>query len=536
MSSASLLRQTCLLSLVLSAGCQVVQPAELVITGCTTQRDCQGIEVCCADQLCHANCNGVISTGCGGVTCPSNLQCANALCLPRDCSDVTCLEGETCANGGCVPNHCAGKKCAAGALCINGECNHASCAFVTCPAGTLCTLGSCIPTRCGSTSCPPGAVCNGSQCQDTTCAGLLCGSGECCVRSACTQCAATETSCSNGTDDDGDGLVDCADSDCVLQACNDADQCTSGETCSADGKCRGGSASVCTGARQCQLSPGYCANGTCSYSPAPGSSSCDDANPCTLNDVCKSGECSGVLKRCTTPPGSCFEATGSCGASGACEYTPRAAGAPCDDHDSCTTGERCDGDGACTPGEKKACASPGLCEKPAGTCSSGSCSYLADTGAACEVDGNPCTRGVCQSNKTCVEAKAPDGTVVNGPEVCCAGSTVNISSTKEHCGGCGTKCEKSNLCVPVTRNLDGSAMSCSAAPLISGRCGCSDDGKCPRGQKCYQPSGSGSSSAPGAKLCQPEATSQCAANQSIVLVTSCPPGGSSSGPAWCRYP
>jgi hypothetical protein len=36
-------------------------------------------------------------------------------------------------------------------------------------------------------------------------------------------CAATETNCSNGLDDDCDGLIDCADPDCLGQGCNVAD-------------------------------------------------------------------------------------------------------------------------------------------------------------------------------------------------------------------------------------------------------------------------------------------------------------------------
>jgi hypothetical protein len=46
---------------------------------------------------------------------------------------------------------------------------------------------------------------------------------------ACTSCAASETSCTNGSDEDCDGLIDCADSQCAADAaCAEACECPAG--------------------------------------------------------------------------------------------------------------------------------------------------------------------------------------------------------------------------------------------------------------------------------------------------------------------
>jgi hypothetical protein len=50
--------------------------------------------------------------------------------------------------------------------------------------------------------------------------------------------------CASRVDDDGDGLIDCADPDCAARACDDGSACTTGDTCAADGSCLGTSTCV----------------------------------------------------------------------------------------------------------------------------------------------------------------------------------------------------------------------------------------------------------------------------------------------------
>lgn len=89
-----------------------------------------------------------------------------------------------------------------------------------------------------------------------------------------------------------------------------------------------------------------------------------------------------------------FCQTGSC-VDGACAFSPRAEGEACDDHDLCTSGDRCAG-GACR-GEALTCGPPpGPCAEP-GACSprTGQCVYADACGdnAECTAEGCACASG-----------------------------------------------------------------------------------------------------------------------------------------------
>lgn len=122
-----------------------------------------------------------------------------------------------------------------------GVCGH------TCLAGTDCVLGECHESRCND------GVDNddggGADCDDAFCVSLGCGNGlNCGTRGfvhdgglpdggdagapidagttdagpdagAVYRCVPVEADCANGDDDDGDGLVDCSDIDCVGKTC-----------------------------------------------------------------------------------------------------------------------------------------------------------------------------------------------------------------------------------------------------------------------------------------------------------------------------
>ncbi len=80
----------------------------------------------------------------------------------------------------------------------------------------------------------------------------------------------------------------------------------------------------------------------------------DWINSAAGGDVASGDPCEGVT--CTTPPGPCYVASGSCIA-GTCSYAPHAFGVACDDGDACSGGDRCDGAGVCIPGADT-CAEP----------------------------------------------------------------------------------------------------------------------------------------------------------------------------------
>jgi len=96
--------------------------------------------------------------------------------------------------------------------------------------------------------------------------------------------AGNESNCTNATDDDGDGLVDCADPDCALDAACTVDLCAN---------------VVCEASDQCHVA-GTCdpATGECSDPAADDGTACDDGNACTA-DACLAGVCTGSD---VTPP------------------------------------------------------------------------------------------------------------------------------------------------------------------------------------------------------------------------------------------
>jgi hypothetical protein len=84
-------------------------------------------------------------------------------------------------------------------------------------------LTDCDDPDCADYQFCDGSGCDGSvgypMCYDPICCqvGVSCGPGCSCKLSGSTSgtCAATESDCSDGKDNDGDGLTDCADSDCA---------------------------------------------------------------------------------------------------------------------------------------------------------------------------------------------------------------------------------------------------------------------------------------------------------------------------------
>jgi hypothetical protein len=133
----------------------------------------------------------------------------------------------------------------------------------TCAGGTLCRASTCVEGRCddavdndsnGKTDCDD-AVCFGFDCDTTMAPASRCGlalvspdggAGDAGITAdggldaggddggLVRGCFRPETTCGNGFDDDGDGLADCADSDCDNQACFSGQSCSMG-TCPGPG-------------------------------------------------------------------------------------------------------------------------------------------------------------------------------------------------------------------------------------------------------------------------------------------------------------
>src|SRR5437660_6906938 len=92
--------------------------------------------------------------------------------------------------------------------------------LLTLSACAVPTLGQLGPKACnGEHPCAAGFDCIDGVCSIGADSGLVDDRG------------ASEFDCADGLDDDGDGLTDCADPDCLGQACDDRNACTTGDTC-----------------------------------------------------------------------------------------------------------------------------------------------------------------------------------------------------------------------------------------------------------------------------------------------------------------
>ena len=270
--------------------------------------------------------------------------------------------------------------------------------------------GSPIPADCDDAdpSVHPGAMescfngldddCNhATDCLDLTCAGRTCIGGGTCSNLTCR--ATTEVLCTDGLDNDGDGLIDCADPECPAGAtCDDSNACTTGDQCGADGGCVQLAALTCTtppGA--CYSAAGLCqADAGCVYTPRLGT--CDDGLFCTGNDTCSSSAtCAGTPRSCAAPTNVCL-APGLCNESAkGCLYSPRASGT-CNDGQNCTVNDSCDGDGGCR-GTPVTCTPPTQCHVASGSCTpDGGCVFSPRMGTCDAGTG----AGTCNAGFSCV--------------------------------------------------------------------------------------------------------------------------------------
>lgn len=73
-----------------------------------------------------------------------------------------------------------------------------------------------------------------TDCEDPDCVDAPCGNGLICIDGSCGGCRgeSVETNCGDGADEDCDGLVDCADPDCAGLVCG-----ADGSVCTAEGTC-----------------------------------------------------------------------------------------------------------------------------------------------------------------------------------------------------------------------------------------------------------------------------------------------------------
>ena len=279
-------------------------------SSCSSAAECDDGIFCNGAELCNA---GTCQSGgdpCPGATCDE----AGEQCQVEACdNDGVCEAGENCTNCG---NDCGSE---AGATCGNGVCEAADgedC--VSCPADcngkqngnprrqfccgdgdgsspVTCGDGRCTADSRTCTDAPAPASC----CGDLTCAGSessescaidcgappSCGDGTCDAGEDSCSCASdcgapsadeTGLACGNGVDDDCDGSLDCADSDCSAEpscasACNGDGVCDPGEDCVS-------CASDCAGRSNGRPRDRFCCGDGVTDNAEAGASLCDGNN------------------------------------------------------------------------------------------------------------------------------------------------------------------------------------------------------------------------------------------------------------------
>lgn len=312
------------------------------------------------------------STKLRGAVCTSNAECSGTgPCIIYECVALSaCNVDSDCTAGICNKGYCYGAECNADKPCTPGYICHdkgycvqdptgnetsdvqgvdlesgdgqtpdaSECQVAADCAGKL-TLGVCQQAACSVGKCV--AV---PQLKDTACTHLdICTSdGKCDADGTC-QAGPNTCDCVVDADCQGKGIEDqCTravcngDHKCIKapdaaklnQPCNDANGCTSGETCNAQGQCVGGSDSCVTDTQNpCQQGATCVSTGESSFVCAYVKKPCDDGNPCT------DASCNVTTGTCDADNAKPFQTTCAivgaklptiCGVAGVCQEVVRA--------------------------------------------------------------------------------------------------------------------------------------------------------------------------------------------------------------------
>ncbi len=513
----------------------------------------------CGDGL-DNNCDGNADEGCvcapaataacwtGNTTaCPASQACVGACRRGQQ----TCV---TLSDGGVGWSACASQVLPAAeastAACTDGQDND-------CDGLTDCADSDCLGQTCGA----HGLRCNASACACSGNGGVA---------------QATETTCTDGVDNDCDGLVDCADPNCAAGmacganglACNASSVCA----CSGNGGTAQATESLCSDARDndcdglvdcadsncatgaaCGPNGLQCSASTCKCSGNGGTvqtteSSCSDGhdNDCDGNTDCADSNCSG--RTCASNGMQCSNLACKCSGNGGTAQTPETSCADgadndcdgltdCADTANCATGATCGANGLKCAASACACSgNGGTAQATETSCTDGKdndCDGLIDCAdlnckgtASCPYESS-CSDGVDNDGDGLVDCLDPDCqhrdcSATLGAAVCCGTGTnatvcKNLAADPANCGGCGITCPTA------------SGVTCTAvgtAPNLSGQCTCPGnlDSQCPT------PSGASRQACSGSKLtCNCEGTgAECASGQSCV--------GGSGNSSYCAYP
>ncbi len=187
----------------------------------------------CVECLFNANCNaGYVCSPSNTCVCGNSPTCSGLMrYYDTDCGAT---RSQACT-GGCT-DWSGGTNCAAsGQVCdgVVGNPGCVECLFnANCNAGEICKGGNCLPTDCETRDSATLNYACMASCSPpwSTSSVAACTSNECCYDSwpAETDCAVSTYCCGDVVDNDNDGAVDCADSNCNGQTCASGKVCSGG--------------------------------------------------------------------------------------------------------------------------------------------------------------------------------------------------------------------------------------------------------------------------------------------------------------------
>eukprot|EP01061_Rhynchopus_euleeides_P038956 TRINITY_DN667_c3_g1_i1.p1 TRINITY_DN667_c3_g1~~TRINITY_DN667_c3_g1_i1.p1 ORF type:complete len:2404 (+),score=646.70 TRINITY_DN667_c3_g1_i1:103-7314(+) len=238
--------------------------------------------------------------------------------------------------------------------------------------------------------------------------------------------------------------------------------------------------SVCHLKGTCEPSTGNCSNPVKTNDQFGTSLECDDGNSQTTDDMCNNGVCLGT-NRCENvvcPSTQCKMST-CIAATGMCEETNVPNGQSCNDGNSSTNSDTCDGQGVCigtavcSEADKKACVNKARASscRDASLCDSCILANLAD-GTPCDdllfhTFGDRCIDGECRhthdicTNVTCVPSNECRGAHCNIVTGECDEFDIDAGNDNKKCTSCQgvtcdppTACQVTGVCINSTGNCE----------------------------------------------------------------------------------
>jgi hypothetical protein len=288
-----------------------------------------------AKTACDDGSNATYSDSCNGygtclgkpVACASNTACTSYVANGTEKCAVIHASSATSCNDGSDATYA--DSCDGAGTCSGTP--------VSCPASNMCT--SYVPN--GTATCTASFASTGTGCDDGNAStyGDSCnGAGACSgTRVTCPADTACTTWSANGT-------ATCTPSYAgPAITCNDGNASTYGDSCNGAGACTGLPV-FCPAETQCTT---YAANGTasCAADHRGVNTSCDDGRLSTYDDRCDgSGGCGGTTVTC---PANSACVTYLADGTSTCAASFASSGTACDDGDSGTANDRCNGSGTC---------------------------------------------------------------------------------------------------------------------------------------------------------------------------------------------